>query len=247
MYHQFPAQEPAYHCPDQYLFGSELLAAPFIEPMAADVGLSRQAVWLPKGDWFDFFSGTRYAGDGWHAVYGRLDEIPVFARAGAIVPLAAADGVENPDKLVVHVFPGADNTFHLYEDDGLDSHSLTPIQQSWSADGWSVTIGAAEGETGHLPAERTWVVCFRNVAAEMAFTEPVEVNAISATEPFTELVEVYDAETKTLRVTAVIPPSSSLTIQLTNPTLAPDNRILDHLSKARYRLPHGHLDKADAL
>ena len=218
MYHEFPAQEPAYHCPDQYLFGSELLAAPFITPIDPDVRLSRQVVWLPAGEWFDFFSGVSYAGDGWHAVYGSLDDIPVFAKAGAIVPLAAQDDLSNPDHFVVHVFPGADNEFSLYEDDGLAAHSLTRIQQSWSVDEWSVRVNPVEGETTHLPDERAWMVYFRGAAAETA----VSANAGVTTE--------YDIETKTLRVTAApLPFTTPLTIQLTNPSgslLAPNNRLL---------------------
>ena len=223
MYHEAPAQEPAYVCPDQYLFGSELLAAPFITPIDPDVRLSRQVVWLPTGEWFDFFSGVSYAGDGWHAVYGSLDDIPVFAKAGAIVPLAAEDGLSNPEQLIVHVFPGADNEFSLYEDDGLAAHSITRIQQNWSADEWLVTVGAAEGETGHLPAKRTWVLYFRGAAAEMA----VSANAGITTE--------YDIETKTLCVTAVpLPVTDPLTIQLTNPSgslLAPEDRLLEICQK----------------
>ena len=57
MYYDHPLDEQAYHCPDQYLFGSELVAAPFISPADPDTRLSRQVVWLPLGDWFDFFSG----------------------------------------------------------------------------------------------------------------------------------------------------------------------------------------------
>ncbi len=223
MYHEFPAQESAYHCPDQYLFGSELLVAPFITFMDPDVCLSRQVVWLPEGEYFDFFSGVSYAGDNWHAVYGSLNDVPVFAKAGAIVPLAATDGLSNPDHLLVHVFPGADNEFSLYEDDGLATHSLTRIRQSWSADEWSVRIGPVEGEIGHLPGERTWAVCFRGAAAET----DVVANADVTTE--------YDVETKTLRVTTVsLPLSNSLTIQLSNPSgnlLAPDKRLLEICQK----------------
>ncbi|MBE2223646.1 MAG: SCP2 sterol-binding domain-containing protein [Anaerolineae bacterium] len=226
LYHTFPAQEPAYHCPDQYLFGSELLAAPFIAPLDTDIGLSRQAVWLPVGDWFDFFSGMPYAGDSWHAVYGSLDEIPVFAKAGAIVPLATEDGVTNPDKLAIHVFPGAANRFDLYEDDGLTSHSLTPISTTWADGSWSVEIGAAEGETSHLPGSRTWVVCFRNVAETATSTGSVTVSAN------TSITSEYDAETQTLRVTAVsIPHTNTLSITLSNPALAPDKRILTTCQK----------------
>jgi putative sterol carrier protein len=191
--------------------------------MDPDVRLSRQVVWLPAGDWFDFFSGVSYAGDGWHAVYGSLNDIPVFAKAGAIVPLAAEDGLSNPEELDVHVFPGADNTFSLYEDDGIAAHSITRIQQSWSADEWSVTIEAAEGETGHLPAKRTWVLNFRGAAAETA----VSANAEVTTE--------YDIETKTLCVTAVpLPTTDPLTIQLTNSSgslLAPEDHVLEICQK----------------
>jgi len=223
MYHAYPNQESAYHASDQYLFGSELLAAPFIEPMDADVGLSRQAVWLPEGDWFNFFSCTRYEGDSWQAIYGCLDEIPVFAKAGAIVPLAAEDGLANPEKLVVHAFPGADNTFSLYEDDGLSNHSLTLIQQSWSKKEWSVTIGAPEGETGHLPAERSWVICFRNVEATSEFVEVIANVDVSSE---------YDAITKTLRVTAVsLPVTKPITIRLENPAVSTINYLLETCQK----------------
>jgi putative sterol carrier protein len=219
MYHEFPAQEPAYHCPDQYLFGSELLAAPFITPMDPDLRLSRQVVWLPEGGWFDFFSGVSYAGDGWHAIYGDLDDIPVFAKAGAIVPLAAEDGLSNPEELIVHLFPGANNEFSLYEDDRLDEYSLTRIQQNWSEDEWSVTIGPVEGEKGHLPIERSWIICFRGAGSEIT----VSANADTTTE--------YDSNSRTLRViTTALSINDTLTIQLTNQSprlLAPHNPSLE--------------------
>ena len=76
-----------------YGFGSELLAAPFTKPAHPETGLSRQTVWLPQGEWYDFFSGERLQGGGWHTLYGVLADIPVFAKAGAIVPLAPEGGL----------------------------------------------------------------------------------------------------------------------------------------------------------
>ncbi|PIE80313.1 MAG: alpha-xylosidase [Chloroflexi bacterium] len=223
MYHLYPNQEAAYHCADQYLFGSELLVAPFIEPLDADIGLSRQAVWLPAGTWFDFFNGLRYEGDSWQAIYGRLDEIPVFAQAGAIVPLAAADGLENPEALLIHVFPGADHLFRLYEDDGATAHSLTPIQQCWSEAEWAVTIGVPDGDRGHLPGERTWTVCFRGVEAD---TLPSSVTAD------VDVQTAYDAAAKTLRVTAVSQPlTTAFTIKLAHPVLADGDPVLHTCQK----------------
>jgi alpha-glucosidase (family GH31 glycosyl hydrolase) len=219
MYHQYPEQEAAYHCPDQYLFGSELLAAPFIDPMDEDVCLSRQVVWLPEGEWTNFFDGMRYSGDKHYAIYGGLDDIPVFAREGAIVPLAARDGLANPDEMILHLFPGADNAFNLYEDDGLDTHSLTPISQSWADKEWSVTIGKVEGKIGHLPERRTWEFCFRGATADSV----VSTN--------TEITTEYDSTTMTLHVKAIaISPTESITLKLTNVgghLLYPDFSILE--------------------
>ncbi len=108
MYYRHPEAEEAYHCPNQYYFGSELLAAPYVTPRDPDTRLSRQTVWLPDGDWFDFCSGQGYAGGRWHAFYGALDDTLLLAKAGAIVPLGprvAWGGVANPSELIVHSSP----------------------------------------------------------------------------------------------------------------------------------------------
>ena len=87
MYYDYPDEDDAYRCPQQYQFGTELIAAPYVSPRDPDTRVSRQMVWLPPGNWFNFFTGEHYDGGRWHTLYGRLDDIPVFAKAGAIVPL----------------------------------------------------------------------------------------------------------------------------------------------------------------
>jgi alpha-glucosidase (family GH31 glycosyl hydrolase) len=211
MYHDYPDQEPAYHCPDQYLFGSQLLAAPFTSPRDPDTRLSRQVVWLPPGEWYDFFSGRRYPGNGWQAIFGDLADIPLFARAGAVVPLAQPAGwsdTGNPAGLELHLFPGADNDFALYEDDGLSASSLTPIGQRWSVDTWQVMVGPVAGETAHLPAERSFSLLFRGLAAGAEFS--VALND----RPF-DLAASYDPATATLRLADVsLRPADTLTVNL---------------------------------
>ncbi len=171
MYHLAPEAEPAYACPNQYTFGSELIAAPYITPADPEVGLARQVVWLPTGDWYGFENDQHYAG-GWHGVYGGLDEVPVFAKAGAIVPLGprvAWGGVENPAELTVHIFPGADNHFDLYEDDGVSgrylagAYALTPFDLKWSEAGAVFSIGAAQGQVTLVPPQRTYTLVFHAV------------------------------------------------------------------------------------
>jgi Alpha-glucosidases, family 31 of glycosyl hydrolases len=83
--------------------------------------VQKTKVWLPEGTWFDFFNGMIYEGGRSMDLYRTLEEIPVLAKAGAIIPMtekiSALDVESNPDELTVRVYAGADNTFALYEDD----------------------------------------------------------------------------------------------------------------------------------
>ncbi|WP_435892018.1 hypothetical protein, partial [Klebsiella pneumoniae] len=87
-------------------------------------GLGKADVWFPKGSWFDFFTGMHYASKRGRKmeVFRELRQMPVFAKAGAIVPLAVYPEGENrlynAEEMRVLVFPGADNSFMLYEDAG---------------------------------------------------------------------------------------------------------------------------------
>jgi hypothetical protein len=174
MYYLYPESDAAYRCPNQYFFGSELLAAPFVTPRDPDTRLSAQTLWLPAGDWFNFFSGeSRWGGRGehlsggrWLTCYGGLDEIPVLARPGAIVPLQSAG---DPEALEVHIFPAASNVFELYEDDGetqayRQGHScITRFSQRWSGESLVFGIDPAEGDTSLLPPARRYDLVFHGL------------------------------------------------------------------------------------
>jgi hypothetical protein len=173
MYHHYTEQEEAYACPQQYTFGTELIAVPFTAPAGEVTGLSRQVVWLPEGDWFHFFSGEHYQGGCWHALYGDRADIPLFAKAGAIVPLGPRCGLgnaANPDELHMHLFPGADNDFTLYEDDGRTSaylhgdYCLTKLIQEWGGDRLRFRIEAASGSYATvLPEVRKYLLYIHGI------------------------------------------------------------------------------------
>lgn len=205
MYHDYPERTAAYHCPQQYAFGSELIVAPFTAPADDHTRLSRQVVWLPPGEWYDFFSGEHFAGDGWHAIYGDLSRVPVFARAGAIVPLGPKvgwGGVGNPSTLDVHVFAGADSRFVLYEDDGKTQayeqgdFGLTAFVQAWHGEKLVFTISAAVGETDHIPDERSYRLHIHGIHSPAAVALHV-----GRREYVCECT--YEAEKETLHVTGV--------------------------------------------
>jgi hypothetical protein len=111
LYFEWPDEESAMHCPGQYLFGPSLLAAPIDSPADPETRLARKVVWLPPGEWFDFFDGTAFEGGCWTALHGGLSEIPLFARAGSAIPLATGTGLEWV------VFPGTGES-ELHDDDG---------------------------------------------------------------------------------------------------------------------------------
>ncbi len=224
MYHDFPEHEEAYHCHDQYTFGSELVAAPFLQPADKDTRHSRQVIWLPPGDWFHFFDGRHFAGDRWQAFYGTLDEIPVLARAGAIVPLAPRAGwgsVENPKALDVIVFPGADNVFELYEDDGVSlayqdgAYAVTRLSQEWRGDHLRFEIAPVEGDRSHLPDLRTYRLMFRGVNASAG----VQVHMNGESLP---VEKTFDEEMNTLRIAPL--------------TMAADEQLVVVLSAAQGEL-----------
>lgn len=174
MYHDYPERDEAYDCPQQYLFGTDFIVAPYTEPLNRKTGLASQTVWLPPGDWFHFLSGQPYSGDTRHTLFGRLDDIPVFVRAGAIIPLGPKvgwGGVENPDDLHLHVYAGADGRFVLFEDDGVSmayrdgAYALTEFEQRCKSDDIDITIRAAGGVRSIEPERRTYHLIVHGISA----------------------------------------------------------------------------------
>jgi alpha-glucosidase (family GH31 glycosyl hydrolase) len=216
MYYTHPEEEAAYQAQQQYWFGSELVAAPFVQPTDPDTGLARQNVWLPEGDWFDFFSGE-YLPAGWRTVYGGLDDIPVFARAGAIVPLGPEvgwGGIGVPEMLRLFIFPGASRTFELCEDDGettaytRGAYAVTRFSQEWQPGELRFTIQPAAGDRSVIPAQRLYHLNFRGLARPDDFQ--VTLNG----EPF-ELVSFYDEAADTLVFARIaLTPADTLTVTL---------------------------------
>ncbi len=172
LYHIYPNENQAYQCPNQYTFGSELIAAPFTSPMDEDTRMSREVVWLPEGDWFDFFTDEYYSGGGWYSIYGDMDRIPVFAKAGAIVPLGPSHtlgSIDLPDTLIINIFPGADNTYTLYEDDGETlayqngEFTLTKFNLEWQGEICIFSIDPVFGKTELLSGKRIFKLIFHDI------------------------------------------------------------------------------------
>ncbi|EKO3588010.1 discoidin domain-containing protein [Vibrio metschnikovii] len=108
----------------QYMYGESLLVAPVYEPMAKNNGWYKQ-LYLPTGEWIDFWDGTRTSvPDGGKVLEYypvTIDRIPVLVRAGAIIPMyqgARSDALQDQSHVIMQVFPHGESHFTLYEDDG---------------------------------------------------------------------------------------------------------------------------------
>ncbi len=154
--------------PNQYFFGSELMVTPVTTKCIPELKRAKTKVWLPEGTWFDFFNGMIYEGGRSMDLYRTLEEIPVLAKAGAIIPMtekiSALDVESNPDELTVRVYAGADNTFALYEDDNTtmayekDDCAKTSMTLDWGAR--KFTIAPVEGNQSLVPESRMYCVEF---------------------------------------------------------------------------------------
>ncbi|MDD7386461.1 MAG: glycoside hydrolase family 31 protein [Firmicutes bacterium] len=111
---EFPEDPICRELTDQCMLGDRLLAAPVMTP-----GVAARAVYLPKGVWFDYYTGKRYSGGRYVLAEAPLDRMPLFARGGAVIPVSVGkpQSVEDIREVVLEVFPGNGRFVH-YMDDG---------------------------------------------------------------------------------------------------------------------------------
>ena len=217
VYYNHPEDEMAYLCSKQYYFGTEMVVSPFVSHTDEDTGLARQIVWLPEGDWFDFRTGEHYEGGGKYAVYGNLKDIPVFAKAGAIIPLGPKTewgGVENPEKLQINIFPGQTNIFSLYEDDGetqlykKGKYCSTEFILNWHDNYADFSIKPAAGDSSVIPGQREYELVFKSVKNPCSVTVKINGENVHVNHRYDE---------KTLQLTfeqIVLKPADHLYISL---------------------------------
>lgn len=116
------AAERTYAINDQVLFGRDLLVAPVLRAEATERG-----VYLPAGDWYDFWNGRRHTGSTEIRVQVALESIPIYVRGGAFVFRQAVvqhTGELSGQPLHVYVYPAAESEASLYEDDGATREYL---------------------------------------------------------------------------------------------------------------------------
>ena len=128
----FPGDSLVLDIDDQFLLGRAFLVCPVTHPLGD--GPATRSVYLPEGaGWWDFWTHQFFSGGQTIEAPAGLDILPLYVRAGSIVPLAdpvSSTADLRSDRIRLHVFPGADGGFLLYQDDG---ETLAWEEGHWSA------------------------------------------------------------------------------------------------------------------
>jgi alpha-D-xyloside xylohydrolase len=180
-----------YEIQDEYMFGPAFLVCPVTTPMyyransSPISGVERtRAVYLPSGsDWYDFWTGKRYAGGQTIVAVAPLETMPLYVRAGSIVPMGPAIQFadEKPDApMELWVYPGQDGQFSFYEDEGdnynYEQGNFATIQILWNDDASELILENREGSYRGMETSRTFRVVIAN---EIAF-DPLVEQAVDA-------------------------------------------------------------------
>jgi alpha-glucosidase len=169
LYYEYPEIPEAYETKNEYLFGSDMMVAPVTSPANRETGLATEKVWVPPGTWIEWFSGTALQGPALVERTFALDEIPVYVKAGAIVPQEPEmrNTAEKPvDPLILTVFPGADSgSTRVYEDEGTTlgykstAFAWTTVRHSRLPDGTAeIEIRPVEGQYPGMRRSRSYEV-----------------------------------------------------------------------------------------
>ncbi|KQS56513.1 alpha-xylosidase [Brevundimonas sp. Leaf363] len=155
----FPGDVKVRDINDQYMFGRELMVAPVHEYRSRE-----RSVYFPAGaDWYDLYTGQKFAGGRAQTVAVPLERIPVYARAGAILPTGpavqyTAENLGGP--ITLTVYAGANGSFELYDDAGTtyayERGEFSRIPMRWDERSGVLTIGARTGSYPGMPASRTF-------------------------------------------------------------------------------------------
>lgn len=157
----FRADRQAVSTPDQYMFGKTLMVAPVLS-----ANTEVRTVYLPaQTEWFDFWTGERFAGGKVVAAKAGIATIPLFARAGTILPLGPdiqyADE-RSEDAIELRIYPGKDGNYTLYDDagdgDGYTRREYATTLLEWEQAAGRLTINARQGAFPGMRRQQAFLV-----------------------------------------------------------------------------------------
>ena len=175
----FRSDPATYDVRDQFLFGPALMVNPVTSPMLYNPGskpisgvAQTRPVYLPAGaEWYDFWTGQKYVGGQTIQADAPISRLPLYVRCGSILPMGPArqhvyDQPEAPVEL--HIYPGQDGSFELYEDEGdqynYEDGAFSTIDIHWQDAGRQLTLGARQGKYAGMPELRVMEIFLHDAA-----------------------------------------------------------------------------------
>ena len=195
LFSDFAGDRRVWDMTDEFMFGRSILAAPILEAQYTQEKIIREDAmtgwdkkevagdrsqetvvdwqeaktaekYLPKGAlWYDFWTGKAWKGGQTVTLTTQLDRVPMFVRAGSILPLGPEMqyvGEKAWDRLELRVYPGADGTFMLYEDEGdnynYERGQYTTINLQWDDKRHTLTIGRRQGSYPDMIENRMFTI-----------------------------------------------------------------------------------------
>ena len=171
LYYDYPFvyDDPNYI--NEYYFGSSMLVSPIIKISDPLINRTIQKFFIPDGIWYDYKTGKKFIGNKKYVSFYKIEDYPVFVKAGGIIPQAGVldlMSTEIPKELEIHVFPGASNSYLLYEDDGITNdylngkYTVTNIDYNYLNNNYTLIIKVVEGKNDLLLTKRDYKIRFRN-------------------------------------------------------------------------------------
>jgi len=212
LFSDFASDKKVWNMTDEFMFGRSILAAPIVDPQYTEekiirtdamTGWDRKSVsdgspvgtidftatktavkYLPKGaTWYDFWTNKAYKGGRNVTLETTFDRVPMFVRAGSILPLGPEMqyvGEKAWDNLELRVYPGADGRFVLYEDEGdnynYEKGAYSTITLQWNDKKHTLTIGARKGEYPGMLQSRAFTVVWPDGTSNTVNYQGQEIN-----------------------------------------------------------------------
>ena len=147
---------------DQFMYGPAFLVNPVTEPAART-----RPVYLPEAKWYDFWTGSTIDGGRMINAIAPLDRLPLYVRAGSIVPLGPDQewSTEKPeDPIEIRIYRGADGNFTIYEDENdtynYEKGAYATIPLHWDDAARTLTVGDRKGQFPGMLENRTFRIVF---------------------------------------------------------------------------------------
>ncbi len=175
----FPGDEKVFNIRDQFMFGSSMMVCPVTEPMYFEAdskpleGVEKSRnVYLPEGsDWYDFWTGEVYRGGQLIKAETPLETMPVFIKSGSILPMtevAQHTGASSDSSIELHIYPGADASFTLYQDEkdnyNYERGEYGTIGIIWNDRERTLTLDDRNGSYAGMEEEITFSIVIKGEA-----------------------------------------------------------------------------------